>query len=254
METFTEKYLVRSPLAWYSNPKFLRIFRVVQLLSLLTVLGLLGYVCNQGTYISTFGLIASSISAFYLIVVMIIPVPANIGALVLCVFEAIMAALMLAAFIELGADNGRIVCASEVFTSDPSNYYWGDYFYFSWDGRVPCKVAQASIGVSGLAFVLFTCSSILFGVNVVAPIRRAFGMKLEGADATAQLQRGSNLAISRTATLQNDIEALAPETNVAAPETTSHVVAEPTAAEPTAVEPTVVEPVAVEPVVPRATA
>ncbi|SCU77401.1 LANO_0A00276g1_1 [Lachancea nothofagi CBS 11611] len=239
----TENRLIKSPVCWYSNPTFLRIFRVVQLLPLITLLGLLGYVSNDGFFYSLYGLIATSISTFYLIVIMIVPVPANPNATVVCVFEAIMAAIMLAAFIELGVDNGSVTCANQKY------YFSSSYYNYYWSAVLPCSAAQASIGVSALAFILFTCSSVLFGVNVVKPIRRAFGVRLEGADLTARLQRGSNLAISCAPILHTDIEALAPDTNVAVPESTSYAIAE-----PAIVESTAVEPVAVEPVVPKVTA
>ncbi|SCU77392.1 LANO_0A00254g1_1 [Lachancea nothofagi CBS 11611] len=236
MAAVTNNRLIKSPVGWYSNPKFLRIFRVVQLLPLLTLLGLLGYVSYDGEYYATYGLIASSIATLYLILIIIVPVPANIIALIVCAFEVIMASIMLAAFVELGVDNGY-------------DFYFSYYWY-----ETSLAAVQASLGLAGLTFILFTCSSILFGVNVVTPIRRAFGVRLEGTDATAQLQRGSNLAISHVATTQNDIEALAPETLVAVPECTSHAAVEPVAVEPVAVNPTTVETATVVPALPRKSA
>lgn len=239
--------LIKSPDVWYSNTTLLYVLRVVEFMPVITALGLLAYVTQDTGYFYGevsihFGLATSAISLFYLLVIIMVRVPANISAVVMLVFEVDMAIMWLAALIVLGVDTGRTNCKWAHYT------YSSEYFYWSYDWRSPCRAGQASIGMAGFAFVLFACSSVLFGLNVISPIRAAFGSTLEGTDATAQLVRGCNLAISNRSETQTDIETGVDTTGgepTAAPVSTESAAVEHTAVEPTAVEPTA----AVEPAV-----
>lgn len=251
--------LIKSPDAWYSNTTLLYVLRVVQFMPVITALGLLACVTQETSYLYSevginFGLATSAISLFYLLVIIMVRVPANLSAVVVLVFEVVMAIMWLVALIVLGVDTGRTNCKWAHYT------YSSEYFYWSYDWRSPCRAGQASIGMAGFAFVLFACSTVLFGFNVISPIRAAFGSTLEGTDATAQLVRGCNLAISNRSETQTDIEtgvdttvgATAATTGgepAAAPVSTESAAVEPTAVEPTAVETTAVETAVVEPAV-----
>lgn len=234
--------LIKSPDAWYSNTILLYVLRVVQFMPVITTLGLLGYVMDETSahnyIILQFGISASAISLFYLLVIVIVRVPANVSAMAVPAVEVAMAIMWLGAFISLF-----------VYT-DLTNCKWAyipastRYSFSGYDLRSPCRARQASIGTTGLAFVLFTCSSVLCGLNVVSPIRAAFGSTLEGPDATAQLIRGCNLAIDNRSEGQTDIEtgvATASGESTAAPVGTEPVAVE-TAVETTATESVVVEP------------
>lgn len=239
--------LIKSPDVWYSNTTLLYVLRVVQFMPVITALGLLACVTQDTGYLYGevsihFGLAASAISLLYLLVIIMVRVPANISAVVVLVFEVVMAIMWLTALIVLGVDTGRANCKWAHYT------YSSEYFYWSYDWRSPCRAGQASIGMAGFAFVLFACSSVVCGLNVISPIRAAFGSTLEGTDATAQLVRGCNLAISNKSETQTDIETGVDTTVGGAAATTG---GEPTAApastESAAVEPTAVESAAVEP-------
>lgn len=164
-------------------------------------------------------------------------VPANVNAVIVLAFEVAMASMWLSSFIVLCVGNGTTNC-KYLHRSITSEYL---FRYYDW--RLPRRVGQASIGMAGFAFVLFACSSVLFGLNVISLIRAAFGSTSEGTDATAHLVRGCNLAISNRSETQTDIETGVDTTVGGAAATTG---GEPTAARVStasaAVEPTAVEP------------
>ena len=225
----TSNRLIKSPDAWYSNITLLYVLRVVQFMSVAAILGMLAYVKHAIDIKQTsveFGLAASAISLFYLLVIVMVRVPANVNAVIVIAFEVAMASMWLSSFIVLCVANGTTNC-KYLYRSVTSIYI---FRYYDW--RSPCRVGQASIGMAGFAFVLFACSSVVCGLNVVSPISAAFGSTSE--NATAQLVRGCNLAISNRPGTQTVTTAGVTVTAAATTTTTTTTTTTPVTATPAA--------------------
>lgn len=202
--------------------------------------GLLAYVMDtQGT--TSYSLAISVISVVYLILIILIPVEANVYAVCVLVFEFVVASLWLGACIVQGIISGGYNCTYAQYT------YWSQYYYFHFTWVTPCRAEQATIGLAAFSFVLSMLACAIFWLNVIVPVNRVFEGSCEYV-AHLRLTRGSNLAIRSRAIDLVDLEMGAKLEDSTAPVTAEQTTAEQTTAEPVIAEPVIGNPVIAEPV------